>query len=427
MPAEAPAPSDRELDVVVYGATGFVGRLTALYLAQHAPHGVRIGLAGRSESKLTAIGKEVAAVLPAAISWPLITADAADASSLAALAARARAIATTVGPYAKHGLPLVAACAQAGTHYADLTGEVLFMRDSIDAYHDAAVESGSRIVHSCGFDSIPSDLGTFLLSEAASADETGPLTDVTLVVRALRGGVSGGTLASMKVQLDELRADRDRQAIATDPYSLSPDRAAEPDLGKQPDVIGVSFDHDAESWIGPFVMAGTNTRVVRRSNALQEFAYGRRLRYREVQGFGAKPIGAVLAGATVAGLGAFVAGLQWKPTRTVLDRVLPAPGSGPSEKTQQQGYFRIDVLGRTESGARYVCRVAAPGDPGYSATAVMLGESALCLALDGKRLPSRAGVLTPSTAMGSALVDRLRAAGHTYEVERLSSPSSKAA
>lgn len=427
MPPAAPAPADRDLDVVVYGATGFVGRLTALYLAGHAPHGLRIGLAGRSESKLAALRKEAATILPAAISWPLITADAADPGSLETLATRARAIATTVGPYAKYGLPLVAACARAGTHYADLTGEVLFMRDSIDGYHDVAVESGSRIVHSCGFDSIPSDLGTLLLSEAATADGAGALSDVTLVVRALRGGISGGTLASMKAQLDEMRVDRERRGIASDPYSLSPDRAAEPDLGKQPDVIGVSFDHDAGSWIGPFVMAGTNTRVVRRSNALQEFAYGRRLRYREVQGFGPRPVGAVLAGATVAGLGAFVAGMQWRPTRSLLDRVLPAPGTGPSEKTQQRGYFRIDVIGRTEHGARYVCHIAAPGDPGYAATAVMLGESVLSLALDGERLPARAGVLTPATAMGDVLVERLRAAGHTYDVERLSAPSSSAA
>jgi short subunit dehydrogenase-like uncharacterized protein len=427
MPADAPAPADRDLDVVVYGATGFVGRLTALYLAGHAPHGVRIGLAGRSESKLAAIRKEAAAILPAAISWPLITADASDPGSLETMAARAKAIATTVGPYAKYGLPLVAACAHAGTHYADLTGEVLFMRDSIDSYHEVAVESGSRIVHSCGFDSIPSDLGTLLLSEAAMKDDTGALSDVTLVVRALRGGISGGTLASMKVQLDEMQADSDRRAIANDPYSLSPDRAAEPDLGKQPDVAGVSFDHDAQTWIGPFVMAGTNTRVVRRSNALLEFAYGRRLRYREVQGFGAKPTSAVVAGAMMAGLGAFMAGMQWKPTRSVLDRVLPAPGSGPSEKTQQRGHFRIDVIGRTEHGERYVCHIAAPGDPGYAATAVMLGESALCLASDGKALPARAGVLTPATAMGHALVERLRTAGHTYEVERLSAPSSSAA
>jgi short subunit dehydrogenase-like uncharacterized protein len=161
--------------------------------------------------------------------------------------------------------------------------------------------------------------------------------------------------------------------------------------------------------------------VVRRSNALQDFAYGRRLRYREVQGFGGRPTGAVLAGATVAGLGAFMAGMQWKPTRSLLDRVLPAPGTGPSEKTQQRGYFRIDVLARTEAGGRYACHIAAPGDPGYAATAVMLGESVLSLALDGTKLPARAGVLTPATAMGLPLVDRLRAAGHTYEVERLSS------
>ena len=412
---------DRDLDVVVYGATGFVGRLTAGYLARHAPAGTRIGLAGRSEQRLADVRDRLG---PPAARWPLIVADATDAASLAGLATRTRAVATTVGPYASYGMPLVAACAAAGTAYADLTGEVLFMRDSIDGCHDTAVRSGARIVHSCGFDSIPSDLGTLLVAEAAAADGAGDLEDVTLVVRAMRGGLSGGTLASMKTQLDEMRADRDRRRVASDPYALSPDRSAEPDLGRQPDVSGVRFDRDLGCWIGPFVMAATNTRVVRRSNALLDYAYGRTMRYREVQGFGSGPGSPVLAGAMTAGIAAFAAGMAFRPTRTLLDRVLPEPGEGPSDKTQQAGYFRIDVVGRTATGARYVCHVSAPGDPGYAATSVMLGESALCLALDRERLPERAGVLTPASAMGDLLVDRLRAAGHSYDVERSSPPAS---
>lgn len=176
-------------------------------------------------------------------------------------------------------------------------------------------------------------------------------------------------------------------------------------------------DDDLGGWIGPFVMASANTRVVRRSNALQSWAYGRRFRYREVMSFGSGPTGPIKAGAMVAGLGAFVGALGLRPMRGLLDRALPAPGQGPSEQTRRKGFFRIEIHARTSTGARYVCRVAAQGDPGYAATAVMLGETSLCLALDRARLPPRAGVLTPATAMGDALVDRLRVAGQTFETD----------
>ena len=275
---------DRELDVVVFGATGFAGRLVAGYLAGHAPGGVRIGLAGRSERRLAGVRAGLGA---AAAAWPLLVADSADPVSLAALARAARVVVTTVGPYRARGLALVQACAEAGTDYADLTGEVLFIRDSIDRCHDAAAAAGARIVHCCGFDSVPSDLGVLLLHQAARADGAGDLLDTTLVVRALRGGVSGGTLASMTGQLEEMRASAERYRVVQDPYALSPDRAAEPDLGDERDLGWARYDGELRMWTGPWAMAGINTRVVRRSNALQGWAYGRRFRYREVTGFGA--------------------------------------------------------------------------------------------------------------------------------------------
>src|SRR5688572_23551071 len=197
--------AERELDVVVYGATGFVGKLTAEYLAQHAPDGARIGLGGRTESKLADVRSSLGAN---AKDWPLIVADSQDAGALAALAQRTKAVATTVGPYYAYGLPLVEACANAGTHYADLTGEVLFIRKAIDEYHETAAKSGARITTSCGFDSIPSDLGALLLHEAAQRDGAGELEDTTFVVRGTKGGVSGGTIASAKGQLDTMRADK---------------------------------------------------------------------------------------------------------------------------------------------------------------------------------------------------------------------------
>lgn len=405
---------DREVDVAVFGATGFAGRLVAVYLAGHAPPGVRIGLAGRSAQRLT----EVRAGLgPAAADWPLLVADSADPGSLASLARAARVVATTVGPYRRQGLDLVEACARAGTHYADLSGEVLFIRDSIDRCHDVAASTGSRIVHSCGFDSIPSDLGVLLLHEAAVADGAGGLEDTTLIVRALRGGFSGGTLASMAGQLEEVRADPRLRRTAGDPYALSPDRDKEPRLGRERDLRQIRRDGDLGMWIGPFLMAGINTRVVRRSNALQGWAYGRRFRYREVTGFGSGRAAPVRAALVTAGLGGLAAGLAFRPSRTVLERALAGQGGGPAERIRRNGHFRIEIRTRTSAGAAYRARIEAEGDPGYAATSVMMGESALCLALDGDALPGRAGVLTPATAMGPALVRRLRSAGQTFTAQ----------
>ena len=408
---------DRPFDVVVFGATGFTGRLVAGYLGEHAPDDAKIGLAGRSEEKLAGVRRGLGA---RASDWPLVAADSSDPTSLAKLARATRAVVTTVGPYARYGLPLVEACATAGTHYADLAGEVLFMRDSIDRHHETAAGTGTRVVHASGFDSIPSDLGVLLLHEAARADGSGELEDTTLVVTGAKGSFSGGTFASMKGQLDEARANRERGRIVNDPYALSPKRSAEPDLGDERDLRSIQRDDELGGWLAPFVMATINTRVVRRSNALQDWAYGRRFRYREVMGFGSGLTAPAKAAGITAGLGALAGGLSFGPTRTLLDRVLPAAGEGPDEESRAAGFFRIEIHARTSGGARYVSRVAAQGDPGYAATSVMLGESALCLALDGDRLPSAAGVLTPATAMGTALVDRLRSAGFTFEVERRS-------
>ncbi len=405
--------SDRELDVALFGATGFAGRLVAAYLAEHAPDGVRIGLAGRSAARL----EEVRAGLGAtARDWPLLVADSADPASLAALARSVRVVATTVGPYWPRGLTLVAACADAGTDYADLSGEVLFERESINLYHDVAARTGARIVHSCGFDSIPSDLGVLTLHEAVRAAGDGDLEDTTLVVTALRGGFSGGTLASIIAQIDEVRANPQLRRIAADPYALSPDRSAEPQLGRERDLTRVRYDASVDSWVAPFIMAGINTRVVRRSNALQDWAYGRRFRYQEVTGFGPGPAASVQASMFTAGVGALAAGLTFPPSRRLLSKVLPDPGEGPSEKTRRSGYFRMRIHARTSAGRYYVAKVTGRGDPGYQATAVMFGESALCLALDPGR-PSRGGILTPATAMGPALAGRLRSAGMTLAAE----------
>ncbi|UZG53163.1 saccharopine dehydrogenase family protein [Rhodococcus opacus] len=409
----------RELDLVVYGATGFVGKLLADYLAQHTPDGVRIALAGRTAAKLEAVRS---ALGPRAAQWPVIVANSDDAASLAALAGRTRVVATTVGPYAKYGHALAAACAESGTDYVDLTGEVLFARESIDANHDRARETGARIVHSCGFDSIPSDLGVHVLYEKVREDGAGELTDTTLVVTSVRGGVSGGTIDSLRTQVDVSKKNPASRHLAASPYSLSPDRSKEPDLGKQSDMSVVNGEDIApglKGWKAPFFMGPYNTRVVRRSNALRDWAYGREFKYREVMNVGSSPITPVIAGAVAAGLGGLIVGMALPPTRYVLDRVLPSPGDGPSEEAQRKGHFTIDVYTTTTTGARYTSRVKAKGDPGYSATAVMLGESALSLVLGGDALPDSAGVLTPATALGDVLVTRLRDVGFEISARKL--------
>jgi short subunit dehydrogenase-like uncharacterized protein len=405
----------RDLDVVVLGATGFVGRLVAGYLAVAAPDDLRVGLAGRSADRLAQVR---AGLGPAAEAWPLLVADTGDDASLDVLAAATRVVATTVGPYSRYGLPVAQACARAGTDYCDLTGETLFVRRTLDVVDAPAKASGARLVHSCGFDSIPSDLGVLLLAERARADEAGELEDTRLVVRAMKGGFSGGTIDSMRAMVEAFSGDPSLARVAADPYALSPDREGEPDLGPQRDRTGVGRDGELGAWLGPFVMATYNTRVVRLSNALQGWAYGRRFRYEEAMSYGSGLAAPLLATGMTAGLAAGVAGMRFAPTRAVLDRVLPSPGEGPDERARRRGHFRMELRTRTSTGARYRAVVAARGDPGYQATALMMGESALCLALDRDRLPARAGVLTPATAMGDVLVERLRAAGMTLTVER---------
>jgi short subunit dehydrogenase-like uncharacterized protein len=406
----------RELDIVVFGASGFVGRLTAGHLAAHSPRGTRIGLAGRSLERLAEVREGLG---DAAGGWPLIVADVDDRATLESMASRTRVLATTVGPYAKYGLGVVEACASAGTDYVDLTGEVLFVRESLDHWADVARESGARIVHSCGFDSVPSDLGVLLLAEQAAVDGEGTLEETVLVVRSFGGGVSGGTIDSARTMSMAVADDRSLAQVLGDPYALSPDRDSEPETRQPSDVARIRHSPGLGTWVGPFVMASYNTRIVRMSNALQDWAYGRTFTYGEEMAYGGDVLAPVRAAAVNVGLAAGVAAFAFGPTRAVLDRFLPKPGEGPDERTRTEGHFTVEVRTRTTSGARYGVVIAAQGDPGYAATAVMLGESALALVHDRDRLPDRAGVLTAASGIGSVLADRLRAQGFSITVDRV--------
>ena len=414
--------AQREFDIVVYGATGFVGKLTAEYLARKGGD-IRVALAGRSPEKLLAVKQSLG---ESAQSWSILTADAGSPSSLNDMAARTRVVITTVGPYTRYGLPLVAACAAAGTDYADLTGEAMFVRQSIDDYHKQAVDTGARIVHACGFDSIPSDMSVYALYRRAQQDGTGELGDTDFVLRGFAGGISGGTAASMVEVFGASSNDPNTRRMLEDPYTLTQDRAVEPELGPQPDLPWRRGSNIAPElagvWTTGFVMAMYNTRIVRRSNALLHYAYGRRFRYAENMSVGSSVAAPVISAvASVANNGVVGLGsrfFRFLPRRLV-DRVLPKPGTGPSEQTRDRGFYRAETYTTTTTGARYRATIAQQGDPGYKATAVMLGECGLALALDRDKLSDLRGVLTPAAAMGDALLDRFGAAEILLETVRL--------
>jgi short subunit dehydrogenase-like uncharacterized protein len=412
----------REFDIVLYGATGFVGKLTAEYLARAAGD-ARIALAGRSPDRLRAVRETLA---QSAQSWPILTADATSPSTLAEMAARTQVVVTTVGPYTRYGLPLVAACAAAGTDYADLTGEAMFVRESIDLYDKQAVDTGARIVHACGFDSIPSDLSVYALYRAAREDEAGELGDTNFVVRSFSGGLSGGTIASLVEVLHTASSDPDARRRLSDPYTLSADRGAEPELGRQPDLPwrrGRRLAPELSGvWTAGFLMAPYNTRIVRRSNALLDWAYGGKFRYSENMSVGSSAV-APVASAVVTGVGNAMFGLGSRYfrllPRRLVERIVPKPGTGPSAAARERGYYKVETYTTTTTGARYVARMEQRGDPGYKATSVLLGESALALAFDRDALSDLRGVLTPAAAMGEALLARLPGAGVSMQTERL--------
>ncbi len=416
----------REFDIVIYGASGFVGKLTAEYLASvsHRSGGkARIALAGRSVGKLEAVRARLA---ESARDWPILTVDADRPSTLDEMAARTQVVITTVGPYSRYGLPLVAACAKAGTDYADLTGEAMFVRQSIDDYHKQAVDTGARIVHACGFDSVPSDMSVYELFRRARQDGAGELCDTNYVLRSFSGGVSGGTIASMIEVFRASSGDPDTRRLLADPYTLAQDRGAEPELGPQPDLPwrrGREIAPELDGvWAAGFVMAMYNTRIVRRSNALLDYAYGHRFRYAEYMGVGPSPMAGAAAAATTAAIAGTAAlggrFFQLLPRRLV-ERVAPKPGTGPSEEVRERGYYRVETYTTTSTGARYVATMSQSGDPGYKATSVMLGECGLALALDRDKLPELHGVLTPAAAMGDALLERFPAAGISLDSARL--------
>jgi short subunit dehydrogenase-like uncharacterized protein len=403
-----------DYDLVVWGATGFTGRLVVEYLLEKygVNHGLIWAIAGRNASKLAALKKKLGS---AADNLAVLTADSHDVASLEALVSSTRVIITTVGPYMKYGSELVAACAESGTHYCDLTGEVQFMRKMIDQHQAAAQKSGARIVHACGFDSVPSDMGVFYLQKESEKRFGKPCNQVKTCVRAIRGGASGGTIDSMMSTIDQVRKDSGIGRILVDPYSLCP-----PDFPRGPDKRDQKSalkDDELGAWTAPFVMAGVNTKVVRRSNALMDGKYGPDFSYSENMWAGPGLSGYLKAIKITAALFSLVmAGSVSVLRKAMLKTFLPEPGQGPDRKARESGFYNFIVSGKSDSGDSITVRVKGDRDPGYGSTSKILGECGVCLALD--ELPVKGGFWTPASAMGDALLKRLPVnAGLTFSVE----------
>ncbi len=399
-----------QFDLVVYGATSFVGQILCRYLVDR--HGIdgdlRWAIAGRNARKLD----DVAAATGADV--PRLVADAADAEALAAMVAQTSVVVSTVGPYALYGSELVAAVADAGVDYCDLTGEPQWMQRMIDQHQDRAVETGARVVHACGFDSVPSDLGVWFTQREAVARFGAPCRSIRMGVKAASGGFSGGTAASMMNLFDEAATDAGTRDVLANAYALAP--AGQRQGVDQPNVTWPDYDADLRSWTATFVMAAANTRVVLRSHALLGRPWGADFTYGEALLTGDGAVGRTKALAVSGTMASVMGAAAFGPMRSLLGRALPKPGSGPSPAKQQAGSYDLRFAGVTADGDHILTKVTGDRDPGYGSTSKMLGEAALTL-LDRSPEDVGGGFWTPATALGDRYLERLvEHAGLTFEV-----------
>ncbi|HEY1960716.1 MAG TPA: saccharopine dehydrogenase NADP-binding domain-containing protein [Polyangiaceae bacterium] len=403
-----PKREDRPIELLLWGATGFTGRLAAEWLAARYAD-ARVALGGRSAEKLEALRDTLIAIDARCAAWPIRVADALDVPALDRIVPEAAVVATTAGPFSKYGHELVAACARHGTDYCDITGEVPFARALLDRNQERARDSGARLVPFCGFDSIPSDLGVFVLQEFARRELGATCDEATFVLIRARGGFSGGTAASAIAISEAASNDARVREMLHDPYALAPD-----DHGSgATDASGATKIDGA--WTAPFAMGTINSRVVHRSNALLDFPYGRDFRYEErvVLGKGSRAF--VRAEAMSVGLALGERILGFGAARALAKRFLPAPGEGPSKERRETGSFHVRILGKNAGKVVAVCNISGQGDPGYTGAAKMLVESAFCLSRDVK---SDGGMVTPASCMGDGLTARLRAAGIAFDASR---------
>ena len=395
----------RDFDLIIWGATGFTGNLVCDYINKnYNERELRWAIAGRNKKKILKLQQKLKID-----DSRTIIADSSDKDSLVKMVKKSRVVCTTVGPYAKYGTNLVEACIEGETNYCDITGETQWIRRIIDRFHTKAKEKNIKIINSCGFDSIPSDMGVFY-SQKIMLEKTGKYAStINMRVAGAKGGISGGTYNSLSNVLEEALIDKEVRKTLTNPYGLNPiDKQFGPDKS---DLRKVIFDTVSNSWIAPFVMAGINTKIVRRSHALMDFMYGKNFAYDE----------ATLTGKGIAGqirgymslIPIFLATRKkGSIIKKIVDFILPKSGEGPSKKTRINGYYNLRFY-LTADKMTYVSKVLGDMDPGYGSTSKMLAESAICLALD--KIPETYGILTPSVALGDSLLKRLEEnAGLTF-------------
>lgn len=409
---ESSSASHQQYDFILFGATSFVGKIMAEYLAENY-HSEQLNwaLAGRSQQKLQQLKNELGS---AAANLAIVVADSANPDSLQAMCNSTQLIVSTVGPYALYGEPLVKACAETGTDYCDLTGETQWIARMLAKYQHTAEQSGARLVNCCGFDSIPSDLGVLFMQEQAKQQFDEYCFRVKMRVKAVSGGFSGGTAASLLNVVKEASNNPSLRRELGDPYILCPD--GHPFFAHQSSNNTAKKDLDFKRWIAPFVMAAINTRIVHRSNALLDNRYGNTFLYDEAMLMKNKWV----AKTTALGLGLFMVGAAFSGTRTLMEKlVLPGPGEGPSKDEQQNGFFNLHFFGETASGKRIKAKVTGDRDPGYGSTAKMLAETAIFFTQmpRGDKTQVKGGFWTPASLFGLPLTERLQEkAGLTFEL-----------
>ena len=386
--------NNREYDIIIWGASGFTGRLVAEYLYKnYNAKDLNWAIAGRDELKLSSIREKF---LDNTI--PIVLGDSFDEKSLNEMTRTTKVVCSTVGPYAKYGSLLVKSCVNNKTHYCDLAGEAQWIRKMIDLHHEEAKNNEVKIVNSCGFDSIPSDMGVYFIYKNILKKNL----SIKMRVTGAKGGYSGGTYASMQNIIKEASINKEIRRNLTNPYGLNP-------IGEQSgmdksDLRSVIYDSKIKTWISPFLMAGINTKIVRRSNALSNYNYGKEFKYDEAvmagSGFKGRLNGIILSIPLI-----FLAAKPGSLFNKIFNFFSPKPGEGPNKKERESGYFNLRFFVFQEKSDTAIFKVTGDRDPGYGSTSKMLAESAICLAKDN--LDNKFGVLTPSYAMGDHILNRL--------------------
>ena len=404
-----------KFDIIIFGATSFVGQILTRYmLNQFAVGGeLKWAIAGRSQNKLNELKISLGT---AGEALDTLVADAADEDSLHSLCLSTRVIISTVGPYALYGEPLVKVCVALGTDYCDLTGEVQWIAKMLERYEDEAKKSGARIVNSCGFDSVPSDLGVYFLQHHAKQKFGQTCSSIKMRVKKMKGAASGGTVASMTNIFKEVASNPALRKVLANPYAICPSDHG--NAVRQDNMNRPQYDDDFNSWVAPFVMAVINTRIVHRSNTLVEGGYSQHFDYNEAMLTGKGLMGSGIAAGVGVGLGGFAMAAVIPPTRWVMEKfILPKPGEGPSIDAQEKGFYDLRFYGKTDDGQEIRCKVTGDQDPGYGSTAKMLGQAAACLAQDISKDNVQGGFWTPASVFGTQLITRLeKHAGLTFEI-----------